>query len=192
MDVTNFQHGSSGGAGFAAVQLIPPINFGMVEENLFRSGMPNECNFPFLERLRLRKVVYLAPEEPSQQFVSFVEDQDIELIRLPGASERERLHKGPWRPISEETVLAALDVVLDSATYAGDRGLLVMCGLGRHRTGTVVACFRKLQRWNLVSILEEYRRYAGEKFPNGPRAMVNEQFIELFGMPFTACMHSFQ
>ena len=54
--------------------------------------------------------------------------------------------------------------MLNSSSYSGNRGLLVMCGLGRHRTGTVIACFRKLQRWNLTSILEEYRRYSGDKF----------------------------
>ncbi|POW08722.1 hypothetical protein PSHT_09459 [Puccinia striiformis] len=36
-----------------------------------------------------------------------------------------------------------------------------MCGGGSHRTGTVVGCLRKLQGWNLASIFEEYRRYAG-------------------------------
>ena len=35
--------------------------------------------------------------------------------------------------------------------------------MGRHRSGTVVGCYRKLQRWALSSILEEYRRYAGMK-----------------------------
>ena len=38
-----------------------------------------------------------------------------------------------------------------------------MCNLGRHRTGTVIGCLRKLQHWNLSAILEEYRRFAGPK-----------------------------
>lgn len=41
--------------------------------------------------------------------------------------------------------------------------------------GTIVGCLRKLQRWNLTSIFEEYRRYAGPKV-----RVLNEQFIELF------------
>ena len=53
--------------------------------------------------------------------------------------------------------------------------MIVMCNLGRHRTGTIVGCLRKLQRWNLTSIFEEYRRYAGPKV-----RVLNEQFIELF------------
>jgi tyrosine-protein phosphatase OCA1 len=44
--------------------LVPPPNFGMVEENLFRSGQPDQLNFPFLEKLSLKSVIFLAPEEP--------------------------------------------------------------------------------------------------------------------------------
>ena len=43
------------------------------------------------------------------------------------------------------------------------------------RTGTVIGCLRKYQRWNLTSILDEYRRYAGQKV-----RLLNEQFMELF------------
>lgn len=53
--------------------------------------------------------------------------------------------------------------------------LLMTCDMGRHRTGTVMGCLRKLQRWNLTSIFEEYQRYAG-----GRVHLSNEQFIELF------------
>ena len=41
--------------------------------------------------------------------------------------------------------------------------------------GTLVGCLRKLQRWNLTAILEEYGRSAGSKVREA-----NEQFIELF------------
>lgn len=44
--------------------VIPPPNFGMVEDGLYRSGQPSELNFPFLEKLRLKAVVWLAPEDP--------------------------------------------------------------------------------------------------------------------------------
>ena len=49
--------------------LIPPQNFGVVEENLYRSGQPSELNFPFLEKMRLRKIIHLAPEEPAPEFL---------------------------------------------------------------------------------------------------------------------------
>lgn len=49
---------------WAPATFIPPLNFGMVEEDLYRSGLPNELNFPFLERLKLKKIIYLAPDDP--------------------------------------------------------------------------------------------------------------------------------
>ena len=39
----------------------------------------------------------------------------------------------------------------------------------------MIGCLRKLQRWNLSCILEEYRRHAGAK-----SRRLNEQFVELF------------
>ena len=62
-----------------------------------------------------------------------------------------------WDPITEEIVLQALHLLVQPSTYP----CLVMCNLGRHRTGTVIGCLRKLQHWNLSAILEEYRRVAG-------------------------------
>ncbi len=86
----------------------------------------------------------------------------------------------------QDTVVSALKLILDPKNYP----LSVMCNLGRHRSGrvprelvrvlscssvaltqggclsyegTVIGCMRKLQRWNLTSIFEEYRRHAGSK-----------------------------
>ncbi|KAL2917700.1 tyrosine-protein phosphatase required for protection against superoxide stress (By similarity) [Polyrhizophydium stewartii] len=146
--------------------LIPPLNFGLVEDRLYRSGQPNELNFPFLEKLGLKTVVFLAPEEPNQRFLNFVDDQDIRFFHLGYNTSA-----NAWDPISEEVVLESLELMLDPHNYP----LIVMCNLGRHRTGTVVGCLRKLQRWNLTSIFEEYRRYAGPKV-----RILSEQFIELF------------
>lgn len=71
-----------------------------------------------------------------------------------------------WEPITEELVLQALHLLVQPSTYPA----IVMCNQGRHRTGTVIGTFRKLQRWALSSILEEYRRYAGSKI-----RLMNEQ-----------------
>lgn len=76
-----------------------------------------------------------------------------------------------WMTLSESVVVRILEVLLDRIHYP----LLITCSKGRYRTGIVCACLRKMQRWNLVSILEEYRRFAGDK-----SRVENEEFIELF------------
>ncbi|KAN0061335.1 tyrosine-protein phosphatase required for protection against superoxide stress (By similarity) [Thecaphora frezii] len=149
-----------------AIMLVPPPNYGMVEDNFYRSGQPDQLNFPFLEKLGLKSVIWLAPEEPEPGFLDFCVDQNIQLHHLGVL-----YSTNSWDPITEEVVLQALHLLVQPATYP----VLVMCNLGRHRTGTVIGCFRKLQRWNLSAILEEYRRYAGPKV-----RVMNEQFIELF------------
>ncbi|GAA5893498.1 hypothetical protein JCM8208_000816 [Rhodotorula glutinis] len=151
---------------------VPPPQYGLVEEGLVRSGQPSELNFPFLERLKLKAVVWLAPEEPNEPFQRFLQDQHITLHHL-GADD----YAATYDPLSEEVVLQALELILDPANAP----CLIACGQGRHRTGTVCGLLRKLQRWNLTAILEEYRRYAGPKVRQH-----NEQFIELFDVQLCA------
>jgi len=170
--------------------LIPPPNFGTVESNLYRSGQPSELSFPFLEELSLKTVIWLAPEDPNESLYAsdsslllvtradesmrlnsqqFLEDHSIQLFHL-GAED----YAATYDPLSEETVLQALDLVLNPQNSPS----MIMCAQGRHRTGTCVGCLRKLQRWNLTSILEEYRRFAGPKV-----RVLNEQ-VSLFSLYF--------
>ena len=46
--------------------LIPPPFFGMVEEDLYRCGEPNELSYPFLERLDLKTILYISSDDPSR------------------------------------------------------------------------------------------------------------------------------
>ena len=38
---------------------IPPLNFSMVDNGIFRSGFPNSANFSFLQTLGLRSIMYV-------------------------------------------------------------------------------------------------------------------------------------
>lgn len=158
--------------------LVPPPNYGMVEEGFYRSGQADQLNFPFLEKLGLRSVIWLAPEEPEPGFLDFALDQNIQLHHLGVL-----YSSNAWDPITEEIVLQALHLLVQPSTFP----VLVMCNLGRHRTGTVVGCFRKLQRWNLSAILEEYRRYAGPKV-----RVMNEQVCAILRSVPLACSLTFR
>ena len=67
--------------------------------------------------------------------------------------------------------IAGLRAVLDPRNHP----LLIHCNQGKHRTGCLVGCLRKVQRWSLVAIFEEYRRFAGSK-----ARVVDQHFIERF------------
>ncbi|OCF36588.1 tyrosine phosphatase [Kwoniella heveanensis CBS 569] len=158
-------------------KIVPPMNFGLVEDGFYRSAQPSELNFSFLEKLNLRTIIWVGAEEPSEIFLSFLDSQGIKLHNLAPQRIRSSLcygfvdHLPPLPPPPEPLIIQSLTLLLKPTTFP----TLVCCNMGRHRTGTVVGCYRKLQRWALSSILEEYRRYAGMKV-----RILNEQFIELF------------
>ncbi|KAI5953742.1 hypothetical protein KGF57_003951 [Candida theae] len=41
------------------LNLVPPLNFSLVEDGIYRSGFPMEINYPFLQQLNLRTIIYL-------------------------------------------------------------------------------------------------------------------------------------
>ncbi|MBW0530959.1 hypothetical protein O181_070674 [Austropuccinia psidii MF-1] len=149
----------------AALKLVPPPNFGFVEGSLFRSGEPAELSFDFLKRLNLKTLIWLAPKPPAIRFQQFLNQNHLQFHDL-GIQ-----HAASLDALTEESVTLALQLILNPNIYP----LMIMCGGGSHRTGTVIGCFRKLQGWNLASIFEEYRRYAGAQ-----HHIMNEQFIEFY------------
>lgn len=154
--------------GAGSAKFNPPLNFGVVEEDFYRSAMPSAQCMPFMERLSIKTILFLSHEEVPRTLINFCEEKGVEIIR-PALLDSKSLKCYP--PVSEDEILFALKVVLDLSKHP----LHMISDLGRHRNGIVVGCVRKLQQWNLTSILEEYRRYAADKVSS-----LHEQFIELF------------
>ncbi|KAG7811056.1 hypothetical protein KL921_002684 [Ogataea angusta] len=152
-----------------SLRIVPPINFCPVEKHLYRSGQPSAINHSFLEQLHLKSVIWLATEEPQDTFLRFMEENDINLFCNLGY---DSIDSNSWDGLSESSIKQALEIISDKRHYP----LLVCCGMGRHRTGTVIGCLRKLQGWNLASVSEEYRRFTGVR---GGRILV-ELLIEAF------------
>lgn len=73
--------------------------------------------------------------------------------------------------VPDDKICAALAVLLDRRNHP----ILIHCNKGKHRTGCLIGCLRKLQQWSHTSIFDEYRRFSHPK----SRSM-DQQFIELF------------
>ncbi|KAI4985265.1 hypothetical protein ZWY2020_017895, partial [Hordeum vulgare] len=86
------------------------------------------------------------------------------------AQPRRRRHE-PFVEIPDEKIREALKVVLD----VRNQPLLIHCKRGKHRTGCVVGCMRKLQKWCLSSVFDEYQRFAAAKVRS-----TDLRFMELF------------
>ncbi|TVU28716.1 hypothetical protein EJB05_20246 [Eragrostis curvula] len=131
--------------------MVPPLNFAMVDDGIFRSGFPDAANFRFLRSLNLRSIVYLCPEPYPEENARFLEQNGIELHQfgIEGARNHSStsLKKGSERR---------------SKSFW-------------HRTGCVVGCLRKLQKWCLSSVFDEYLHFAAAKARS-----TDQRFMELF------------
>ncbi|KIW05173.1 hypothetical protein, variant [Verruconis gallopava] len=145
---------------------IPPTNFGAVMPGeIFRSQFPLPENFSFLKTLKLKTILTLVPEPYPQPYVQFLDDAGIKQIRVHVPANKEVIK------IEPATMAQALGAVLDRSNYP----LLIHCNKGKHRTGCVVACFRKVLGADLDSILHEYHTYAGRK-----ARVLDQDFIRSF------------
>ncbi|KAG0675281.1 hypothetical protein C6P41_004970 [Kluyveromyces marxianus] len=148
-------------------EVIPPENFSHVCGEIYRSSFPRPENFEFLrDRLKLRSILVLIPEEYPAENMRFMEETGIKLFQVGMSGNKE-----PFVNIPSDLLTKALAVVLDPSNHP----ILIHCNRGKHRTGCLVGCIRKLQNWSLTMIFDEYRRFAFPKV----RAL-DQQFIELY------------
>lgn len=157
--------------------LLPPSNFSMVEDRIFRSSFPKPSNFPFLQTLNLRSIIYLCPEPYPEENLEFLRSHNIRLFQF-GIEGKTDISM----PILKDSIMDALKVLIDVRNHP----VLIHCKRGKHRTGCLVGCLRKLQNWCLSSVFEEYQRFAGVK----SRAM-DLTFIEMFDIiSLRQCLYS--
>ncbi|KAJ1657741.1 tyrosine-protein phosphatase siw14 [Dispira simplex] len=138
----------------------------MVAPFVYRSSFPSKKHFPFLKKIGIKSIITLSLEPYPPQNLQFLQDYHITLFRfcMPG-------NKEPFVDIPKKTICAALAVVLDKRNHP----ILIHCNKGKHRTGCVVGCLRRLQNWSHTAIFNEYRAYSHPKSRN-----LDQQFIELF------------
>lgn len=148
-------------------EITPPENFSHVCGEIYRSSFPRTENFKFLkDRLKLKSILVLIPEDYPSENLSFMEEIGIQLFQVGMSGNKE-----PFVNIPSDILTKALEVVLNPENHP----ILIHCNRGKHRTGCLVGCIRKLQNWSLTMIFDEYRKFAFPKV----RAL-DQQFIELY------------
>ncbi|ANB13089.1 putative tyrosine protein phosphatase SIW14 [Sugiyamaella lignohabitans] len=143
-----------------------PPNFGMVLGSIYRSSFPRPENFAFLKKLGLKSVLVLIPEPYPEENLTFLQENGIQFFQVGMSGNKE-----PFVHVSHATITKALEIALNPANHP----LLIHCNRGKHRTGCLVGCIRRLQDWSLTMIFDEYRRFA---FPK--TRPLDQQLIELY------------
>lgn len=145
---------------------VPPLNFSLVEDGIYRSGHPVPINFPFLQTLNLKTVIYLGDKEDNTDYYNFLQKQGINFIYIKMESSSE-----PFVMNDPEAIVKALNVIINTENYP----ILVHSNKGKHRIGVLVGIMRKLlQGWSMTGIFDEYDKFAGGKGES------DIEFIEVF------------
>ncbi|XP_058183204.1 probable tyrosine-protein phosphatase DSP2 isoform X2 [Rhododendron vialii] len=110
------------GGGRDDTVLVPPINFSMVEEGIFRSGFPQPSNLPFLHTLNLRSVIYLCTEPYPRENLDFLQTHKIQLFQFGIDGTKE-----PSVTLLSNVITAALKVILDVRNHP----VLIHCKRGK-------------------------------------------------------------
>ncbi|KAK9459148.1 protein-tyrosine phosphatase [Lipomyces oligophaga] len=146
--------------------LVPPLNFAMVASGIYRSGHPLPINFPFLEKLKLKSIIYLDEGDLRKVNVDWAQKNNVKLFHF-----RMENCKLPFVENDPKAITDALQVVLDSRNFP----ILMFSNKGKHRVGVLVGAMRKiLQKWSLASIFDEYGQFAAGKEDS------DIEFIEIF------------
>ncbi|KAG2225497.1 hypothetical protein INT45_010324 [Circinella minor] len=145
--------------------LVPPLNFAMVAPGVYRSGHPNRQNFSFLRKLGLRTIMYFAMEDYPPEMQHFIQHEGLEVFHYKMEGNKE-----PFIELNPEDITDALTKLLDEKNHP----VLIHCLKGKHRIGCLVGCLRKIQRWSMTSIFDEYRKFADTK------VLADQEFIETF------------
>lgn len=148
------------------VELLAPENFVMVESGVYRSSFPRTKNCSFLRSLNLKTVISLVPEEYPAAMAEFYQNSGITL--MPCGIEG---NKWPFKSIDHQALRNILRIILNPS----NQPVIIHCNKGKHRTGTVVGCLRKVRGWSLSSIFNEYILYAYPK-----TRLEDQQLIESF------------
>ncbi|EHN03409.1 YCR095C-like protein [Saccharomyces cerevisiae x Saccharomyces kudriavzevii VIN7] len=202
--------------------LVPPANFGIAEEGIYRCSKVETLNLSFLETLNLKTAIFIGGQEPSKFFKDFFTRSSIKWIVLrmsdfsaaavpvkSSSASKSVSHsnnnsisslqdekKTKYSNVSQNSV-ATDPVVREELSYHlsdnDDLMLIKSTCLKRtfktllnadnynvllvDKTALVIGILRKIQKWNIASIINEYRLFSGKN-----RNYFAETFLEIISI----------
>lgn len=184
---------------------VPPLNFSLVEDGIYRSGFPMPANYPFLDRLKLKTIIYLGDTGQDKPKTKKVKDdlgtgnehkekkkdkkkkehstQDIfETYKAWVTSSDIQFHhlvmhssQEPFILNTQEETQQALITALELILNKKNFPMLIHSNKGKHRIGVLVGLMRKMLQGWCMSGI--FEEY--EKFAMG-KSEFDLEFIELW------------
>lgn len=147
--------------------LEPPDAFGIVTQNISRCGTISPAHFNFLSLYDFKTVLLINEDNPIQRIADYLKSRGAKYTRIGIYSQRSSLQ---WRTQLDELVKLSLEYILDH----DNQPMLISSSSTLHLC-TIIGCLRKIQGWDLCSIMEEFRRFTPEQ-----TFSLYENYIEMF------------
>jgi protein tyrosine/serine phosphatase len=150
-------------------------NFGQVNENLFRGGMPTDDALQELKAMGIGLIIDLREESAARR----TEKQKVEHLGIRYEHVPMRTLTAP-RPAEIQQVLALILRESSCKVY-------VHCLRGKDRTGTVIACYRiQHDGWDNERALAEAKDYGMSRLEKAMQSFIlhfSPQTLATFGAP---------
>lgn len=131
-----------------------PTNFQTIAPGLYRSSFPQMNHFDTLADLSLKTIITFVPQALELPYSNFISTNGIIHHHIPILA-----NKDADICTKTEVVHQVLELMLDPNNYP----MLVHCNKGKHRTGCMTACFRKVCGWTDEAAIDEYVKYSTPK-----------------------------
>ena len=131
-----------------------PTNFDVIMPGLYRSSFPSYPHFQTLADLELKTIITFVDGPLDFAYANFISSNSITHHHI-----HVKANKDEDVFTDQETIHQILDLMLDPENYP----MLIHCNKGKHRTGCVSACFRRVTGWSTEAAIEEYVRYSYPK-----------------------------
>jgi tyrosine-protein phosphatase SIW14 len=131
-----------------------PTNFHMVGPGIYRSSYPQAAHFDKLSTFNFKTIVTFVPEPIPSANTAFMTQHGIAHHHIHVLA-----NKDPDVYTAASTITQVLKLIMDKRNHP----LLIHCNKGKHRTGCMTACFRKVTGWTDDACIAEYERYSQPK-----------------------------
>jgi protein-tyrosine phosphatase len=131
-----------------------PVNFAQVGPGIHRASYPQAAHFSALQPLKLKTIITFVPQDILPDYQSFMRSEGIKHHQIHVLA-----NKDPNVYTSDDVVNKIIKIMLDPLNHP----ILIHCNKGKHRTGCMTACFRKVTGWSLEACLAEYEKYSRPK-----------------------------
>lgn len=141
--------------------LVPPDNFALVEDGIYRCSKLDPINNSFLDTLQLRSIVWMDEENPTRVLSEYMEENHITLYHITDSnilqedSEISSFKHQDWMVLRPTLISKVIRILLNSRN--NHNCLLI------DKSAVVVGILRHIERWCYSSIANEYRLFSGSK-----------------------------